>query len=172
VASSGQNATNKLGVAAAVCAFVFVVILALAGYFDPSIRVLHIFEALPYLLAAVLSLRRIKFGYLLGAVSGAFWLWTAGCLTTFIRNGFERVAMLARTGSIDRVDILIAVPAAIATGGLVLFSLLGYLALLRKSWRDLWLLLATLVLVPGFFVAIFFAFAPQYLGMFHGIWKR
>jgi hypothetical protein len=172
VASSGQNATNKLGVAVAVCALLFVAILALAAFFDPSIRVLHVFEALPYLLAAVLCLRRIKFGYVLGAVSGAFWLWTAGWLTTFIRNGFERVAVLARTGAVDRVDVLIAVPAALATGGLVLFSLLGYLALPRKSWRDLWLLLATLVLVPGFFVAIFLAFAPQYLGMFHGIWKR
>jgi len=172
VASSGKNATNKLGVAVAVCALVFVAILALAAYFDPSIRVLHIFEALPYLLAAVLCLRRIKFGYVLAAVSGAFWLWTAGCLTTFVRNGFERVVMLARTGAVDRVDILIAVPAALATGGLVLFSLLGYLDLSRKSWRDLWLLVVTLVLVPGFFVAIFFAFAPQYLGMFHGIWKR
>ena len=172
MASSGKNATNKLGVAVAVCALVFVAILALAAYFDPSIRVLHIFEALPYLLAAVLCLRRIKFGYVLAAVSGAFWLWTAGCLTTFVRNGFERVVMLARTGAVDRADILIAVPAAFATGGLVLFSLLGYLDLSRKSWRDLWLLVVTLVLVPGFFVAIFFAFAPQYLGMFHGIWKR
>ena len=80
--------------------------------------------------------------------------------------------MLARTGAVDRVDILIAAPAALATGGLVLFSLLGYLILPNKSWRDLALLLAASILVPLFFVAIFYAFAPQYLGMFSGISRR
>ena len=54
---------------------------------------------------------------MLGAASGAFWLWMAGTLTTFVRNGFERVAMLLRTGRVDRPDILIAAPAAFVTGG-------------------------------------------------------
>ena len=133
---------------------------------------LHVFEAFPYLLAAALCLRQNKFGYALAAVSGAFWLWTAGCLTSFVRNGFERVAMLARTGGVDRVDILIAAPAALAAGGLVLFSLFGYVRLPDKSWRDFLPLLAASILVPAFFIAIFYAFAPQYLGMFHGILKR
>jgi hypothetical protein len=172
VASSGSNRASKLAVAVAVCAGFFVAILAIAAYFDASIRVLHVFEALPYLLAAALCLRRNKFGYALAAASGGFWLWTAGCLTSFVRNGFKRVAMLARTGAVDRVDILIAVPAALATGSLVVFSLLGYLRLPDKSWRDLALLLAASILVPVFFIAIFYAFAPQYLGMFHGLWKR
>jgi hypothetical protein len=161
-----------VSLAIAVCAVIFVGILAVAAYFDPSIRALHIFEALPYLLAAALCLRRNKFGYALAAVSGAFWLWTAGFLTSFVRNGFERLAMLVRTGSVDRVDILIAVPAALATGGLVLFSLIGYLRLPGKSWRDLLPLLAASVLVPLFFVVIFYLFAPRYLGMFHGISRR
>jgi len=47
---------------------------------------------------------------------------------------------------------LIAAPAALVTGGLVIFSLWGYSRLGNKSWIDL-----------GLFVA---AFAPQYLGMF------
>ncbi len=97
-----------------------------AAYWDPTIRLLHLFESLPYLVAAVLCLRQQKFGYMLGAAGGAFWLWTAGTLTTFIRNGFERVAMVLRTGHVDRPDILIAAPAACATGGLVLFSLWDY----------------------------------------------
>jgi len=169
---SARTTTSKLAVAVAVCAVFFVAILAIAAYFDPSIRVLHVFEALPFLLAAALCLGRKKFGYALAAVSGAFWLWTAGCLTSFVRNGFERVVMLARTGAVDRVDILIAAPAALAAGGLVVFSLFGYLRLPGKSWRDFPLLLAAFILVPVFFIAIFYAFAPQYLGMFHGILRR
>ena len=98
---------------AAVCATAFIFILGIAAYWDPTIRVLHVFESLPYIVSAALCLRRRKFGYMLGAASGAFWLWTAGTLTTFVRNGFERVSMLLRTGHVDRPDILIAAPAAL-----------------------------------------------------------
>jgi len=156
----------------AVCALAFVVVLAVAAYWDPTIRVLHAVEALPYLAAALLCLRRIRFGYPLGAVSGAFWLWTASFLTSFVRNGFERLAMLMRTGHVDRPDILIAAPGAIACGGLLLFSLLGYVLTPAKSARDAALLGLAVVLVPGFFVAIFAAFAPQYLGMFQHLIHR
>jgi hypothetical protein len=163
---------NKTDVAAALCATTFIVMLGLAAYWDRSIRALHVFESLPYLMAAILCLRQSKFGYALGVTSGAFWLWTAGFLTTFVRNGFERLVMLLRTGGVDRLDILIAVPAAIATGGLVLFSVVGYARLPNKSWRDLGPLVAALVVVPAFFIVIFAAFAPQYLGMFRGMLKR
>ena len=69
--------------------------------------------------------------------SGAFWLWTAGTLTTFVRNGFERVAMLLRTGHVDRPDILLAAPAACVTGALVIVSLWGYSRARNKTWSDL-----------------------------------
>ena len=132
----------------------------------------HVFESMPYTCAATLVLRQHKFGYALGVAGGAFWLWTGGFLTSFIRNGFERLATLIHTGSVDRLDILIAAPAAIATGGLVLFSVAGYAQLPKKSWCDAGLLLGSVVLVALFFLAIFAAFAPQYLGMFRGILPR
>ena len=160
------NAIDKLAVA---CATTFIIILGIAAYWDRTIRVLHVFEALPYAAAAVLCLRRRKFGYMLGAAAGAFWLWTAGALTTFVRNGFERVTMLLRTGHVDRLDILIAVPATLAASGLVVFSLWGYSRLRQKSWPDLGLFVAATALVAGFFLAIFALFAPQYLGMFRHI---
>ena len=171
-------ATNRLETArtgravdllAAGCSVAFVVILGIAAYWDRTIRVLHAFEALPFVVAAVLSLRQHKLGYILGVVSGAFWLWMAGMLTTFVRNGFERVAMLLRTGHVDRPDVLIAAPAACATGGLLLFSLLAYFRGRSRSWSDLGVFAGALALVAGFFVAIFAAFAPQYLRMFGGI---
>jgi hypothetical protein len=153
---------SRADVAGAVCAAAFVVVLAVSAYWDRSIRILHVVEALPYIVAAILVLRQHKFGYALGAVSGAFWLFTATFRTTFVRNGFER--LLANDWS--RPDLLIAVPAALATGGLALFSIIGYAHLPRKSPRDLLLFAAALVLVPAFFIAIFAAFAPQFLGMF------
>ena len=147
-------------------AALFVVILAVAAYWDSTIRVLHLFEAVPYLVAAVLITRRRRFGYILGAACGAFWLWTAGFLTTFIRNGFDRLASLMLTGHVDRWDIFIAVPAAVGAGGLVLFSGLSYLRSADKSPMDAVRFLGTFALVAGFFVLIFRLFAPQYLGMF------
>lgn len=151
---------------AALCATAFIVILAIAAYWDHTIRVLHVFESFPYALAAALCLRGRKSGYMLGVAAGGFWLWMAATLTTFVRNGFERLSMLLRTGHVDRPDILIAAPAALVTGGLVVFSLWGYARLRDKSWSDAGLFVAATASVAGFFVAIFAGFAPQYLGMF------
>jgi len=158
-----RSVIDRLAVASAA---LFVVILAVAAYWDPSIRVLHVFEAVPYVLAAALITRRRRLGYILGVACGAFWLWTAGFLTTFIKNGFQRLASLMLTGHVDRWDIFIAVPAAVGTGGLVLFSAVAYLRSADKSPMDAVRFLGTSALVAGFFVLIFRLFAPRYLGMF------
>src|SRR5947208_11371527 len=136
----------------------FVAMLALAAYWDPTIRVLHTFEAVPYVLAAVLAVRRSKVGYALGVASGAFWLWLAGWLVTFVRNGFDMLAVLLRTGRMVRPDILIAVPAAAAATGLIVFSFVGYFRLRDKSWRDVGAFGVAFAVVSLFFVAIFAAF--------------
>ena len=117
-------------------------------------------------MAAVLCLRQSKLGYALGLVSGTFWLWMATALNSFVRNGFERLEMLIRTGSVDRPDVLIAAPAAIATGALALFCVIGYARLPNKRWRDVAVMTVAAVIVPSYFLAIFAAFTPQYLEMF------
>jgi hypothetical protein len=151
---------------AAAGAALFIVVLTLAAYWDASIRVLHAFEAIPYVAGAALALRRSKYGYLLGMASGAVWLLIAGFLTRFIRNGFERLTSLLQTGHVDRWDIFIAVPAAIGTAGLAFFSAVSYVRSSQKSWSDLGALVVAIMAVAGFFVGIFYLFAPQYLGMF------
>jgi hypothetical protein len=157
---TGDRLVGWLIVASSV---LFVTILALAAYWDPTIRVLHTVEAAPYVLAAVLAVRRSKLGYAIGVASGAFWLWLAGSLVTFVRNGFDTLVVLLRTGRMVRPDILIAVPAAAGAAGLVVFSLAGYFRLRDKSWRDVGMFGAAFVVVPVFFVAIFAAFAPRFL---------
>jgi hypothetical protein len=158
-------------VLAAVCATGFIIVLALAAYWDSSIRLLHVFEAIPYGIAAVLCLRQSKAGYILGLASGSFWLWMAGTLTTFIRNGFERVAMLIQTGHVDRWDQFIAAPAAITAAGLVLCSLWGYTRLASKSARDVADSVGALAAVAAYFAGLFWLFAPQYLGLFTRYWR-
>jgi hypothetical protein len=141
----------------------FVLVLVLAAYWDPTIRVLHVFEAVPFLLAAFLSARNSKVGYALGVASGGFWLWLAGWVVTFVRRGFEVLAVLLRTGEMGRPDVLIAAPAAVASAALVIFSLVGYIRLRNKSWRDVGVFGAAFVAGPAFFVGMFAAFAPQFL---------
>lgn len=153
-------------IAIAACAGAFVILLAISAYWDPTIRVVHLFEALPFVLAAVLCFRAVKLGYALGFASGAFWLWSAGTLTTFVHNGFQRLAILVKTGTVERGDILIAAPAAIATGGLALFSLWGYACLKRRNRSDLGLFAGALLAVAAWSLAIFAVFAPRYLQMF------
>ena len=157
---------------AAGCATAFIVVLALSAYWDASIRVLHVFEALPYGLAAWLCLRQRKVGYMLGAASGAFWLFMAGTLTSFVRNGFERLAMLLTTGHVDRWDVFIAAPAAFSTGGLVVFSLWGYSRVRRKRILDIAAFIATLAMVAAFFALIFWLFAARYLALFERLIGR
>lgn len=157
---------DRLAVASAL---VFVVMLAVAAYWDSSIRLLHLFEAVPYLFSAELITRRHRFGHILGIACGAFWLWMAGFLTKFLRNGLERVPNLLLTGHVDRWDLFIAVPAALGAGGLALFSAVSYLRTTDKSRMDALQLACTVALVAGFFVVIFRQFAPQYLGMFKSV---
>jgi hypothetical protein len=159
----------QLNLLISLSAALFVVVLFVSAWFDSTIRLLHVFEAIPYLLSPWLCLRKPRAGYTLAFACGAFWIWTAGFLTTFIRNGFERVIALLKTGTVDRPDILLAVPGFIGTFGLVIFSLIGYWRLDNKNWKDLLLLLAMMLLVFLFFLFIFAAFAPQYLGMFRWI---
>jgi len=153
-------------IAIAVCSAIFIAILGISAYWDRSIVVLHVFEAGLYLAVAVLCIRQRKYGYALGVASGGFWLWMAGTRTTFVRNGFERVAMLLRTGHVDRWDQFIAAPAALATAGIVAFSLWGYVRARGKAATDVVLLAAAIGVVAAFFLAIFAAFAPQFLALF------
>jgi hypothetical protein len=148
---------------AAACAALFVVMLAVSAYWDRRIVVLHVLESVPYVAAAVFSLRRKTVGYALGAASGAFWLYIAGTQTTFIHNGFTLAGRFLTTGRAERWDVLIAVPAALATGGLVLCSLAAYLRSPKKSRRDAIVFAGAAAGVVAFFAGAFATAGPQYL---------
>jgi hypothetical protein len=148
---------------ATACAAIFVVVLAVSAWWDRRIVVLHVLESVPYVAAAVLCLRRRTLGYAIGAASGAFWLYIAGTQTTFIHNGFTLAGRLLTTGHAERWDVMIAVPGALATGGLVLCSLAAYLRAPKKATRDVLVFAGAAVGVIAFFAGAFAAAGPQYL---------
>ena len=154
---------SSVHVLAALCALAFVAVLAISAWWDRSIAILHVLEAVPYAAAAMLTLRRSTIGYALGAAAGAFWLWIAGTQTTFIHNGFTLAGRLLTTGRAERWDVLIAAPAAMATGGLVVFSLWAYLRATDRRRADLAIFAAAAALVVAWFTASFAVAGPRYL---------
>src|SRR5262249_8418590 len=133
---SPSRPLRAIGAAAAICALAFVVVLAAAAWFDASIRVLHMFEAIPYLAAAALCRPASRHGFALGIATGGAWFWMGAFGTRFVNNGFEQLTHWIRSGQLERPDLLLAVPAAISTLGLVLFSIVGYARLPTRQWRD------------------------------------
>jgi hypothetical protein len=135
----------------AVCASAFVVVLAVAAYWDASIRVVHTFEAMPYIAVAILCVRRRKVGYALGVTAGLLWLGLAGRGSGLIESGFQVLAVSLRTHYVVRPDILIAVPGAIAAAGLTVSSAIGYGRLTNRRWSDAALFAAAAAFITAFF---------------------
>ena len=93
----------------------------------------------------------------------AFVVVLAGTQTTFIHNGFLLAGRLLTTGRAERWDVLIAAPAAIATGGLVLFSLWEYVRAPGRRAADLATFAAAAALVVAWFTASFAIAGPRFL---------
>src|SRR5687767_3372694 len=84
---SGRQQEQNIEKLAGLCAGTFVMTLAISAYWDSSVRLLHLFEAIPYMVALAMCSRRNKFGYALGFTSGAFWLWMAAVRTSWMQIG-------------------------------------------------------------------------------------
>lgn len=141
-----------------------ILVLGLSAVYDPSIRVLHVFQAAIYVAVVILARRRSPWGYGAGCFIAAFWNWTNPNLvhTTFIANG---VRELLRTGHLTRdADQLIAVVvAASAHFILIAACLLGYARIRPKgAWAPLRFLGGGLLAI-GYFGGIIVLFGPQYL---------
>ena len=171
-AVGNEPTTGRLvgqGIVASV--LVFIIILAIAAFWDPTIRVLHVFEALPYVAVAFLCVRQSKVGYAFGVAGGALWLWMAWGLTTFVKNGFQMFALSIRTHQLHRPDLLIAIPAWASMLALAVLSIWGYSRLAHKSFRDLVIFILAFVAITAFYLAIFAAFTPRYLEMYRPVLK-
>jgi hypothetical protein len=139
------QAPGPVELAIVVCSAVFTACIFIAPYLGASIGTL--FWSLPCVVASEFSIRRTKFGYVLGVASGAVGgLFTGGWSLGLV---FDWHGM--------RVSATIMhVLTAVASMGLVFFSLVGYARLPKKSWGDAALFIAAIILVAAFlFVATF-----------------
>jgi hypothetical protein len=85
--------------------------LWLSAYLDPSIRELHFFQSWMYLAGVRLSLHRCRWGYFVGLSAAGLWNYITVFVNPFLRNGLHWLYASLATGSLMRLDQVIAVPA-------------------------------------------------------------
>jgi hypothetical protein len=147
-------------------AAVFIAILQLTGWFEPSIRTLHLFQSLIYIGILVLCARRSVVGY--GAAIGiaAFWNTANLFVTTFIHSGWTALLHLIHTGHDAHPELIVAPIAAAAHFVLIAACITAYLVRPTKRRSDPALLLAGALTSILAFYGIISIWGRQYLHIF------
>ncbi len=141
----------------------FILVLLLSAIYDPSIRILHGFQALIYVAVMILARRKSAYGYGAGCITAAFWNWVNLVHTTFIRAGLDQLSNLLKTGHIARPDLFIAVIAATAHFVLIVACLVGFVRVWSKGPLQIVRFLAGGLAALAYFVVIVVAFGPQFV---------
>jgi hypothetical protein len=144
----------------------FIAILILSAVFDPTIRVLHTFQALMYVAVITLTARGSRWGLYLAVSAAAFWNYMAMFVNTFFRAGVHALSQSIATGQVQHPDLVISVFAVSFHFLMIAGALLAYLRLSNKSWADLGGWLITLVAQTVYFASIVALFQPRYLSQF------
>ena len=145
---------------------VFILMLGLSAFWEPDIRWLHFFQAWIYVATIVLGLRRNSWGYFIGISAAGLWMYANLSATTFFFNGLEQLSRWAHTGHLERLDLVIAVPAWFSNLLVVLGCLWGYSRLSSKSLGDVGRFVITFAVTTGFLALDMALFQPRYLGIF------
>ena len=152
----------------AIGSFLFIFILALSAWFEPDIRWLHFFQAWMYLAALGLAHRRNRWGCFIGFSAAGFWDYANLFVTSFFFNGLHWLSVSVRSGRVQHVDQIIAVPAFLGNLLVVAGSIAGYARLPQKSMSDAARFALAFALTTGFFAADMAIFQPRFLRLLSG----
>ena len=144
----------------------FILALIVSAVFDPTIRVLHTLQIIPYAAVIVLTRRDNAIGYGIGCLLAAFWNYLNLFVTTFIAAGMHQLGILLRTGHLPRPDLLIAVDAALGHFLMIAGCLAGFLCMRPRRWPQF---VAAGILSIGYLVAIIFLAGRQYIPLMHRV---
>ena len=144
----------------------FILVLGVSALWEPDIRWLHFFQAWMYVATMALSFRRNRWGHFIGVSAAGLWVYTNIFVTTFFFNGLHQLTEWARTGHLDRPDLLIAVPAWFSNLLVVAGCVWAYFRLPTKSLGDAGRFAVSFALMTGFFALDVALFQPRYLGLF------
>ena len=147
----------------------FIFTLAVSAAFLPEIRWLHLLQSSLYVAVIMLTIRRSRWGYFIGASTAGLW----DLLALFASPLFAEI--LDHPG---RPDLILQGLASVANLAVVVGSVWGYRKLADKSRQDIGKLILTFVMTTGFLVAATAILAPDYLVAFtralhpHWPWTR
>jgi len=135
----------------------FMLALLIACFFDPSIRILHAFQALIYVAVIVLTLRNSPWGFGAGCFIGAFWNFL------FLRGAAGDVGALL-SGRAFRPDIALQFTAALAHFLLIAACIAGMLRAKADGKRWAAFIVSGLLTI-GYLLLLIALLRPQFLVM-------
>jgi hypothetical protein len=136
---------------------IFIFALVVSGVFVPQLRWLHVVQALMYVTAMLLSIRRSHWGHFIGASTAGLW------------NSLGMFASPLFAELIDhpaQPDLILQGLAWLANLAVVVGCVWGYVRLRTKSWWDLGRFMLTFVGTTAFLVGATALLAPDYLVAF------
>jgi hypothetical protein len=145
---------------------IFILVLGVSALWEPDIRWLHFLQAWMYVATMTLSIRRNRWGYFIGISAAGLWAYLSIFVTTFFFNGMHQLTEWARTGHLERPDLLIAVPAWFSNLLVVAGCVWAYFRLPIKTLGDAGRFAVSFALTTGFFALDMALFQPRYLSLF------
>jgi len=137
----------------------FVFGLAVSAAFAPEWRVLHVLQALIYVVLIALARRRSAWGFGAGLFVALFWNSLGIVATRATLDGMNEVMSVVRTGHVQRPDLLLTLLATLGHVLIIIGCVIGIMRLQpkRREWAQF---LAGGVIGLGYLLAIVFAFGP------------
>jgi len=137
----------------------FVLGLTVSAIFAPEWRPLHVLQALIYVAVVALAWRGSAWGFGAGLFVAAFWNWLGVVATTAARDGIAEVVNVAKTGSVQRPDLLLSLFAFAGHILIMIGCAIGFARLPpdRRAWARF---VAGGVAGLAYLLAIVFIFGP------------
>ena len=137
----------------------FVLGLAISAAFVPELRVLHVLQALIYVVVVGLARRKNAIGFGAGLAVAGFWNALSVFVTGDARDGLQELGTLARTGHTQHPDVLLSLFAFYGHLLIIIGCTIGFIRI-RPSARQWGQLLVGAVIAISYLIAIVFVFGP------------
>jgi hypothetical protein len=117
---------------------IFLIALTVSAVVVPALRLLHVFQALIYVVVLVLTRQQSAWGFGVGVIIAVFWNGLNLLVTHLFLAGAGQLSSLLRTGHVSRVDTLMVLVGGVAHVLLIVGCLAGFLHLQpgRKQWGE------------------------------------
>lgn len=137
----------------------FVLGLTIAAVFAPEWRVLHVLQALIYVVVVAMTRRKSTMGFGAGLSVPLFWNALSVFVTGDTRDGLRELWTLARTGQTQHPDVLVSLFAFCGHLLIIIGCTVGFIRI-KPAARQWVQFLVGGVIALAYLIAIVFVFGP------------